>query len=309
MSSSSPETDSEERQRNRDIIWAIWRKIEACKSTFLSPSDLQAFGVEAYQVDISKNETLQFEPCFFKPHPVGVFQKYPIDVTSQSYDPHRIEYVPTLQDALDTIQNRPPATEDPLEAAQELLQKMLEDYYSRDVYSHVESINCHFPYIFASDREGGPPGLPFFRLNQIGDVSTWVCDINLSLGLTDAGTLNWFRQKNSVIWKHELFLEDRDKTSPLPHASCFIIAAVDATLADQDLTLHEMRAIMIRSRGSRRKWPIYPILLISLMGKQHGRITQVIFEKGRIVLQYSKLWSFEFEDTAPIELFTRYMMS
>ena len=45
------------------------------------------------------------------------------------------------------------------------------------------------------------------------------------------------------------------------------------------------------------------------MGKQHGRTTQVVFEKGRIVLQYSKLWSFEVEDTAPIELFTRYMMS
>lgn len=45
------------------------------------------------------------------------------------------------------------------------------------------------------------------------------------------------------------------------------------------------------------------------MGQQHGRITQIVSEKGRIVLQYSKLWSFEFEDTAPIELFTRYMTS
>jgi hypothetical protein len=64
-------------------------------------------------------------------------------------------------------------------------------------------------------------------------------------------------------WKAELFVEDHNKTSPLPHALCTIIAAVDATSADQGLTLHEMRAIMrmiaIRACGSRRNWPIYPV--------------------------------------------------
>jgi hypothetical protein len=45
------------------------------------------------------------------------------------------------------------------------------------------------------------------------------------------------------------------------------------------------------------------------MNKQHGRITQVVVEEGRILLQYSKLWSFEVEDTAPVELFIRYILS
>jgi hypothetical protein len=45
------------------------------------------------------------------------------------------------------------------------------------------------------------------------------------------------------------------------------------------------------------------------MGKQHGRITKVIVEKGRNFLQYFKLWSFEVEDTAPVKLFTRYSLS
>lgn len=45
------------------------------------------------------------------------------------------------------------------------------------------------------------------------------------------------------------------------------------------------------------------------MGKQHGRITQIVVEEGRIMLQYSKLWSFEVEDTAPVELFIRYILS
>lgn len=172
MSSSSPETNPEERRMNRDIIWEIFRKIEDCQSIFLSPSDLQAFGVEASQVGIS-NDTLQFEPCFFNPHPVGIFQKYPIDMNFESYNPGRLEYVPTLQDALNITRNRPPATatEDPLEAAQELLKTMLKEYHSRDIYSHIQSLKCYFDYIIGSYREGGPPGLTLF---QIGDISKWV---------------------------------------------------------------------------------------------------------------------------------------
>lgn len=44
------------------------------------------------------------------------------------------------------------------------------------------------------------------------------------------------------------------------------------------------------------------------MGRQHGRITQIVVEDGRISLQYSKLWSFEVEETAPLELFIRYIL-
>ena len=64
-------------------------------------------------------------------------------------------------------------------------------------------------------------------------------------------------------WKAEIFRQDHEETSPLPHAICSILAEVDGTLADQDLTIHEMRAIMRmimrRTRGSRRKWPVYPV--------------------------------------------------
>jgi len=70
-------------------------------------------------------------------------------------------------------------------------------------------------------------------------------------------------ETNQLRWKSELFVQDHDKTSPLPHAICTTIADVDATLADQNLTLHEMRAIMrmivCRAHGARRKWPIYPV--------------------------------------------------
>jgi hypothetical protein len=65
--------DPNARQKTRQILWAIWRQVETCQSTFLSPSDLQAFGVNACQIDIADDGTLQFEPQFFKPHPRGSF--------------------------------------------------------------------------------------------------------------------------------------------------------------------------------------------------------------------------------------------
>ncbi|KAJ5667887.1 uncharacterized protein N7477_006457 [Penicillium maclennaniae] len=298
------ETDSKARHRARvrarEILWATYRQIEDCQSIFLSPTDLQAFGVEAYQVDIKDDGVLQFEPSFFDPHPAGILQKYPIDAAANDYDVRRLPCVPTLQDALETVQKSLPVPEDPLRAAQNLLEERLKKYHFWDD-THCSRIENHIRYEFGATRKGGPPtfGLGDLRGSWEGIRTTYGDPVMLEAMPLD--------------WKSALFLEAHDETSPLPHAICTISADVDATLADQNLTLHEMRAIMrmiiIRARGPRRKYPIYPFLLLSFMGKQHGRITQIVVEEGRIVLQYSKLWSFEVEATAPLDLFICYMLS
>ncbi|KAF4762006.1 hypothetical protein N7455_002761 [Penicillium solitum] len=91
------------------------------------------------------------------------------------------------------------------------------------------------------------------------------------------------------------------------------IAHVPANHADQSLT-HEVRAIvnMMLIRTSQkpfRKYPIHPLLVLSYMGEQHGRVIQASFDGEILVLQYSQLWSFEDADTAPVELFMRYNIS
>ncbi|KAJ5789583.1 uncharacterized protein N7518_006594 [Penicillium psychrosexuale] len=109
-------------------------------------------------------------------------------------------------------------------------------------------------------------------------------------------------------------LEDGDENFPMPHAIMENIAHVPANHADQCLTLHEVRAIvnMMLIRTSHRpfrKYPIHPLLVLSYMGEQHGRIIQVSFDGESLILQYSQLWSFEDDDTAPVELFLRYNIS
>lgn len=163
--------DSKAKQRTKEFLSAIWWQVEDCQSIFLSPSDLQAFGVEACQVDITDDGVPQFEPCFFEPYPAGVLQKYPIDAAGNDYDIRRLKCIPTLQDALDTVRESLPISEDPLEAAQKLLEERLEKYNFWDDVDHARAIQYHIEYELSAFREGGPP---LFTLQDIAGLRKWV---------------------------------------------------------------------------------------------------------------------------------------
>lgn len=156
MPAPSVEMDSKARHRAREILWAKYRQVEDCQSTFLSPTDLQAFDVEAYQVDITDDGVLQFEPRFFDPHPAGVFQKYPINAATNDYDVRRFQCVPTFKDAIDTVQESLPVSEDPLKAAQNLLEERLKEYHFWDD-SHASWTESYVRYELGALRKGGPP--------------------------------------------------------------------------------------------------------------------------------------------------------
>lgn len=119
----------------------------------------------------------------------------------------------------------------------------------------------------------------------------------------------------------------------MPHAILSTIAHVPANYADQNLTLHEVRAIVnvMLIRTSHRPFsshPVHPVskvvlylanvllidvsvqlLILSYTGQKHGRIIQASLDGDNFVLQYSQLWSFLDDDTAPVELFVRYNIS
>jgi len=146
------------------VLLATLRQFEDCQSIFLSPTDLQAFGVEAYQVDIADDGIPQFEPRFFDPYPVGVLQKYPINAAGNNYDVRRFPYMPTLQDALATVQESLPVSEDPLKAAQKLFEKRLKEYHFWDDHSHADFIANHIAYELSAVRDGGSPFLSLLDL-------------------------------------------------------------------------------------------------------------------------------------------------
>lgn len=94
-------------QESRKSLTVIWRQVEGCHSTFLSPSDLRAFGIETRQVETTGDGALQLEPCYFVPHPEEVLRKYPTNYDINGNDVRRLDGIPTLEDALVTVRGLP----------------------------------------------------------------------------------------------------------------------------------------------------------------------------------------------------------
>lgn len=53
----------------------------------------------------------------------------------------------------------------------------------------------------------------------------------------------------------------------------------------------------------------FPVLLVSLQGPQHGRILYACMEGGRMLVFQSALYRFAKKETAPWDLFARWMLS
>lgn len=53
----------------------------------------------------------------------------------------------------------------------------------------------------------------------------------------------------------------------------------------------------------------FPILLLSFLGPQHARVFYACMDGYELVIRQSRLYSFEREATAPIDLFARLLLS
>lgn len=69
-----------------DSLKRLHQQLRSCNSVFLSPDDLQKFGIQASQIDMTEDGGLQFDPCFFQPHPERVLEKYPLDPLNMEKD-------------------------------------------------------------------------------------------------------------------------------------------------------------------------------------------------------------------------------
>lgn len=82
---------------------ALYYQVHGFEPDFPSPSDLQMLGIQAFQVATVNDETIQFDPCFFLPHPERLLQKYPHEDSSAPSlsKPRTLRgLTPTLEDFL-----------------------------------------------------------------------------------------------------------------------------------------------------------------------------------------------------------------
>ncbi|KAJ5201917.1 uncharacterized protein N7498_006580 [Penicillium cinerascens] len=306
--------DSNAKAQRDQRLTQLYDEVDDYESVFLSPKDLQACGIQASQVDITEDGTLLFNPCYFRPHPERVLEKYPLDPLKQA------TYIPYLNFRLDLdtlferIKKGSPGIkhEDAVELTNHefrLKTEMFAGNWSR----HAHATERHIMgQITAHPRKGRPGLFSFFDLGS--PRMYWRTkprrgEWPLINYLVEDGPQRRYRQ-----WEAFDLREDSRKKSPQPHATLTTVAHVAADDADHCLTSSEVKAILatlvIRtSRDPFQDYRTHPILVFSYTGRKHGRIIQATLDDQSLNLQYSQLWSFEDDDTAPVELFVRYMIS
>ncbi|CAG7955238.1 unnamed protein product [Penicillium salamii] len=80
------------------FLESLRRKLYDFEPLFVSPDDLQRLDIQASQVSLTSANELKFNPCFFRPHPDRLFEKYP-PVDETDIGPPR--FVPDVQKLID----------------------------------------------------------------------------------------------------------------------------------------------------------------------------------------------------------------
>jgi hypothetical protein len=95
---------------------ALVDELQDFEALFLSPDDLERLDVQAVPVSLGSGNELSFNPCYFRPHPDGLFKKYPpLQDEDEDEDVVYMQHFPTLQEIIDR---------DPSNAINPILAKM-----------------------------------------------------------------------------------------------------------------------------------------------------------------------------------------
>lgn len=146
----------------------LQQQVRSCESVFLSPDDLQMFGIQASQIDMTEDGRLQFDPCFFQPHPERVLEKYPLDPLNMDEDMEPLNLRPDYDAILEKYSEVFPDTDEAIRYATERYNQDIE-LYAEDWLAHShrtwQHIDCH---ISAQNRKGLPKSLDLSDLAPPG---------------------------------------------------------------------------------------------------------------------------------------------
>ncbi|CAI7599483.1 unnamed protein product [Penicillium glandicola] len=295
-------------QAQHAFLRSLFQQVRDLEPDFPSSDEIRRLGIRACEVSPADTNdgTLEFEPCYFKPHPDKLLEIYPFhpDVEPDEY-PVPISPVRSVQDLMNewpTIY--PPGVAPILENLRWTERSSYElDRIAFDQGQEIEDlIDSHLGVLRERTSADGLNGE--FELNELRDQEWWDPDRTEE----DPVTMEYFGQPK--VWR----VVNHDRYTGLPHSVMSCLADIYPTETNQGLTTHELRAI-VNTMSLRvnhkpfRRCHIHPILVLSFMGDHKGRIIQASYDGKGLTLQYSQLWSFANPSTAPLELFVRYRLS
>lgn len=291
------------------FLRSLSQQVRYLEPDFPSRGYLHKLGIQTFEVpfDPNANGALKFDPCFFQPHPDKLLEKYPIPPKVQKeYEVHlQIHHIRTIQDFIVKglgLTEYPPGVAPIFEN----LSDMDRNKYlmENEAYSQADGIERAIRAHLSSPRRGPSD---YFTLEHLRDQAYW------SPNYKDGDPPMMEGYESPKTWRVVNHYRYADR--PLkPHSVLSCISDVRPTDTNRGLTTHELRAIvctMLRRVNHKpfRTCRTHPILVLSFLGDQQGRVIQALYDGKGIILQYSQLWSFADAEKAPVELFVRYALS
>ncbi|KAJ5849109.1 hypothetical protein N7534_007798 [Penicillium rubens] len=291
-------------QEPHDFLKSLFRQLRVFESDHPSFDDLQKLGIKVSQVATVGDELIQFDPCFFLPHPDRLLKKYPVEAdpdTPRPTTPPRLNAVPTFDQLVEELQGGYYSSQE------KVLQEATRDYeqyqklqFDKNWYRQGLLIQEHIDW-----------QLHTYRNIQPGIYCLWDFGGLRSLYPSYKKGDPQLRSGRAKGWdvKAKLRYSTRNGTFR-PHMIISTVADV-AVNDTEGLTTPELKAIvnMMLIRVNHRPFRnchIHPMLVLSFLGPQKGRIIQALYDGEGLTLQHSQLWTFEDPQTAPVELFVRY---
>ncbi|EAU33902.1 predicted protein [Aspergillus terreus NIH2624] len=264
------------RRNVQDSVTCIHRLVESTPHRFLTRGDLQKVGIRAERRYMSPGNYIAFNPCFFNPRPPD-FASNP-----------RTDSEKTKNSAVDNIGENEHQNTD-TEAAERPGPR----YPSILGRHHGDRLDKIVPGSFTMRT--------FTCLSDKGATTKGKWKEDPALGLLDVSSSNW---------RAAVCIED--PTYRHPHA--IIDVMTDTDVVSVDLSAGEVKAIM-RTMKTRMGISYYrdhvtlPLLMISYLGPDYGRIIHAHHDGSRMVVQHSSLFNLREPTNNHIELFLRYYCS
>ncbi|GFF37429.1 hypothetical protein IFM58399_04890 [Aspergillus lentulus] len=260
----------------------------------LTISQCQQIGVNVVSIELEEPSTSAQRPHFFQAISRDWFAKHPMDPYHRQLVEQRHPHLLLLEeyDAEVASKTGPEAT--------------LEERLAADPQSRVQQIeiilNHHIWHATRVDMPKGQSVLIRAREWSYVNMDDSPTLSEIYLGYRPLGR----RSEHPLSALYEV--DDQR----LPHVT-MVVAHYSEEEAGDGILTHELAYILLAmqvrySQPEFREYKTIPVLLLSFMTPQHGRIMEAYLEGGKLTLGVSRMYSFKTNSEAPFELFEGWLL-
>lgn len=153
--------------RRYKAVKHLYQNFGSSQPWFFSADDLQGLGIRTLQVDVTSDGTLKFDPCFFRPYPERVLQKYALDLVQMAVFPGQILSPLTFRPDVTSMLQMEEETGLKNEAARATYNSPKEILGPDEWLDHAEETWSHIEHHLSCPRIGLPEGSSLFSLASL----------------------------------------------------------------------------------------------------------------------------------------------